>query len=80
LAGSLNSKSGLSKIFCKNFEKFDPFQDACFIDNEKIDVVANCPVRFTLKNRKFGTYKNEKISLPKYAAIYMICKGFASTA
>ena len=80
LAGSLNSKSGLSKLFCKNFEKFDPFQDACFIDDEKIDVVANCPVRFTLKNRKFGTYKNEKISLPKYAAIYMICKGFASTA
>jgi DNA primase small subunit len=79
LPGSLNSKSGMSKILCENLEKFDPFSDACFIDEEKTDVIANCPIQFTLKNKKFGPYRNEKITIPKYAAIYLICKGLANT-
>jgi DNA primase small subunit len=79
LPGSLNSKSGMSKIPCENLEKFDPFSDACFIDDEKTDIIANCPIQFTLKNKKFGPYRNEKITIPKYAAIYLICKGLANT-
>jgi len=79
LPGSLNSKSGMSKILCENLEKFDPYSDASFIDDEKIDVIANCPIQFTLKNKKFGPYRNEKITIPKYAAIYLICKGLAYT-
>ncbi len=79
LPGSLNSKSGMSKILCENLEKMNPFSDACFIDDEKTDIVANCPIEFTLKNKKFGPYRNEKITIPKYAAIYLICKGLANT-
>ncbi len=79
LPGSLNSKSGLSKILCENLEKINPFSDACFIDDEKTDIVANCPIEFTLKNKKFGPYNNEIITIPKYAAIYLICKGLANT-
>ena len=79
LPGSLNSKSGMSKILCENLEKLDPFSNACFIDDEKTDIVANCPINFTLKNKKFGPYRNEKIMIPKYAAIYLICKGLANT-
>jgi DNA primase small subunit len=78
LPGSLNSKSGMSKIPCEHIEKINPFVDACIIDDEKTDVLANCPFQFTLKNRKFGPYSNEKISIPKYAAIYLICKGLAN--
>jgi len=79
LPGSLNSKSGMSKILCENLEKMNPFSDACFIDDEKTDIVANCPIQFSLKNKKFGPYNNEKITIPKYAAIYLICKGLANT-
>jgi len=79
LPGSLNSKSGMSKILCENLEKLDPFSEACFIDDEKTEVLANCPIQFTLKNKKFGPYRNEKTTLPKYAAIYLICKGLANT-
>ena len=78
LPGSLNSKSGMSKIPCEHIEKINPFVDACIIDDEKTDILANCPFQFTLKNRKFGPYSNEKISIPKYAAIYLICKGLAN--
>ncbi len=79
LPGSLNSKSGMSKILCENIEKLDPFSDACFIDDEKINIIANCPIQFTLKKKKFGPYRNEKITIPKYAAIYLICKGLANS-
>jgi DNA primase small subunit len=78
LPGTLNSKSGMSKIPCEHIEKINPFVDACIIDDEKTDVLANCPIQFTLKNRKFGPYSKEKISIPKYAAIYLICKGLAN--
>ena len=77
LGGSLNSKSGLSKVMCKDLENFDPFSDACLIDDEKVEVIANCPVSFKLKNKKYGPYEKEKITVPKYAAVYMICKGIA---
>jgi len=79
LRGSLNSKNGMSKILCENLEKMNPISDACFIDDEKTDIVANCPIEFTLKNKKFGPYRNEKVTIPKYAAIYLICKGLANT-
>ena len=78
LSGSINSKSGLSKILCNDLEKFNPYQDACFIDSEKINIIANCPIKFSLKNQNFGPYNNEEIEIPKFAGIYMICKGLAN--
>jgi len=77
LGGSINSKSGLSKIPCKNLESFNPFSDACLLGDEKVDVLANYPISFKLKNKKYGPYVNETISVPKHAAVYMICKGLA---
>jgi DNA primase small subunit len=77
LEGSLNSKSGLSKILCKDLENFDPFSDACLLGDENVEIIANCPISFKLKNKKYGPYEKEKITVPKYAAVYMICKGFA---
>lgn len=80
LGGSINSKSGLSKVLCKDLESFDPFSDACLLDDKKVEVLANCPFSFKLKNQKYGPYLNETISIPKYAAVYMICKGIADIA
>jgi len=78
LPGSLNSKSGLTKILCKDISKFDPYNDASFLDDKSVEVLANCPIEFKLKNKKFGPYKDEKITIPTYAAVYMICKKLAS--
>ena len=79
LEGSLNSKSGLVKLACKNIEKFNPYTDACLIDDKVVEISASSPIEFRLKNSKFGPYTNEKISVPKYAAVYMMCKGMASS-
>jgi len=80
LEGSLNSKSGLAKLACENIERFDPYTETCLIDDSSVEVSANFPIEFRLKNRKFGPYTNEKVSVPKYAAVYMLCKGIASLA
>jgi len=80
LPGSINSKSGLTKLYCENLEKFDPYKMACFIDDEPIEITANTPIKFVLKNKEFGPYENEKIELPSFVAVYMICKGIGTLA
>ncbi|NDB33548.1 MAG: DNA primase [Nitrososphaeria archaeon] len=78
MGGTINSKSGLTKMLCTDIAKFNPGMDACFIDDDQVTVLADCPVSFKLKNKKFGPYKKEQVSVPKYAAVYMICKGCAT--
>ena len=80
LPGSINSKSGLTKIFCKDLTRFDPYNDASFLTDDSIEIFANSPIEFRLKNKKFGPYTNEKITIPTYAAVYMICKKLATIA
>lgn len=78
LPGSINSKSGLAKIRCEDPAGFDPYTSASLLDDDMAEVQADCPTQFRLRNKKFGPYSNEKVSMPTYAAAYMICKGVAS--
>lgn len=78
LPGSLNSKSGLTKIFCDNLLKFDPYTEALFLPEDSVEITANCPIEIKLKQRKFGPYFNEKVTVPTYLAVYMICKKLAN--
>jgi len=80
LPGSINSKSGLTKILCKDLTKFDPYTEASFLGDDMIEVLANSPIEFKLKNKKFGPYINEKVAVPTFAAVYMICKKLAKIA
>ncbi|MCV0410634.1 DNA primase small subunit domain-containing protein [Nitrosopumilus sp.] len=80
LPGSINSKSGLTKILCKDLTKFDPYNEASFLSDDMVEVFANSPIEFKLKNKKFGPYNNEKVTVPTFAAVYMICKKLARIA
>ena len=80
LPGSINSKSGLTKLYCKDLTKFDPYVEASFLNDNSVEVIANCPIEFKLKNKKFGPYINEKVTIPTFAAAYMICKKLATIA
>ena len=80
LPGSINSKSGLTKLRCKDLTQFDPYDEAAFLNHDPIEVFANCPLEFRLKNKKFGPFINEKVTVPAYAAAYMICKKLATIA
>ncbi len=82
LPGSLNSKSGLSKIRCDidDMSNFNPFTDASLLSDDTVEVVASTPIAFKLQNKTFGPYDDEQITVPTYAAVYMACKKMAKIA
>ncbi|HEY7079420.1 MAG TPA: DNA primase small subunit domain-containing protein [Nitrososphaeraceae archaeon] len=78
-AGSLNGKSGLSKLRCRDLDHFDPLSEACLLNDNEVQVqVRPSNLKFQLKGRTF-TVSQKKVRLPTYAAVYLICKGLATT-
>ena len=76
MAGTLNSKSGLTKVLCKEIESFDPPRDACFLTDKEVNVNIKSPIKLKLKGQSFSL-KKQTTKLPAYAAIYLICKRLA---
>lgn len=77
LPGSINGKSGLAKVLVPKGSTFSPYKDACLLDSRKVTVKAECPHKFSLSGKRFGPYDQTEQSVELYAAVYMICKGFA---
>ena len=77
LQGTLNSKSGLTKVLCNDIENFDPFTIACVLSDEEVNIHVRYSPRFRLKENSFGPFKDQNVKLPTYAAVYLICKGLA---
>ena len=63
----------------ESLKKSNEFRVVGFIDDDETEVAANCPIEFSLKKKKFGPFNNEQVSVPKFAAVYMMCKGIASS-
>mgnify|MGYP001773206025 CR=1 FL=1 len=80
LAGTLNSKSSLAKIICTDLNSFNPFNDACFIDDREVYAYIIKAPKFTLKGNTFGPFIEEYAKIPLYAFCYLACKGLASVA
>lgn len=77
LQGTLNSKSGLAKAPCPDIDNCDPFTSACVITDEEVGVRVRRSPKFRLNENSFGPFKDQVVKLPKYAAVYLICKGLA---
>jgi DNA primase small subunit len=76
MPGTLNSKSGLSKMKCIDLASFKPLNEACLLSDGELKVEMKTPVRIKLKDQAFKI--NESLtSLPAYAAIYLVCKKLA---
>jgi DNA primase small subunit len=79
LGGTLNGKSGLTKVLCSDLGSFDPLADGCLLGDKDVDVSLTVPhIKLRLKGRVFDL-ANQKATLPLYAAVYLICKGLART-
>jgi DNA primase small subunit len=76
MAGTLNSKSGLTKMRCKEIESFDPLSDACLLMDKEVNVKVKVPVKLKLKGQSFNL-KKQTARLPCYTAVYLICKRLA---
>ena len=80
MVGSLNSKSGLSKIICNNLDNFDPMTDSCFFDDDKnIDISLNIPLKFSIKGKKYHLDKSIS-TVPVSVAVFLISKKLANIA
>lgn len=77
MQGTLNSKSGLMKAPCNAIDTFDPLTNACVLTDEEVLVNVRYSPKFRLKERFFGPFNDQKVKLPTYAAVYLICKGLA---
>lgn len=75
LAGTLNGKSAMPKTLC-DIESFG-MDSVRMLTGDDTVVRANCPISFRLGGTEFGPYNNEYVTVPAYAAAYMICKGLA---
>ncbi len=76
MPGTINSKSGLSKVKSRDLYSFDPFVDACLLGDDMISVRVKTPVKLKLKRNSFNISK-EVAEIPAYAAVYLMCKGLA---
>jgi DNA primase small subunit len=76
MPGTINSKSGLSKVKSRDLCSFDPFVDACVLGDGMTSVRLKTPVKLKLKRNSFNISK-EVAEIPAYAAVYLMCKGLA---
>ncbi len=77
LVNTLSSKSGLAKVRIDAIDEFNPFNDACLLDDEMVRVHVYKAPKFRLRENSFGPYKDVVVDMPLYAAVYLICKGLA---
>jgi DNA primase small subunit len=78
MVGSLNGKSGLSKIVCYDLNKFDPMNDSCFFENDRnIDISLNIPLIFNIKGKKYTLDKSIS-TVPVSVAVFLISKRLAN--
>jgi DNA primase small subunit len=80
MPGSINSKSGLTKLRCNDLESCDPLNDACLLGSTEVKVnlkiARSSRLDFTLKGKLFKL-KESQLELPLFAAVYLCCKGLA---
>jgi len=80
MPGSLNGKSGLSKVRAGP-SPAGIYAESCLLADRPVEVLAECPHRFSVgRRRSLGPYSRERATVPLYAAVYMVCKGVATAA
>jgi len=78
MPGSINSKSGLSKVRCDNLDSFDPFSDASlFEDDANVDIDVKTNLEFRFKRKKY-TLDKCSTTVPRSVGIYLILKNLAN--
>jgi len=78
LSGTLNGRTGLKVVNASmaDLERFDPFKEAVALVGEDTVYIKEAP-QFRLGEEVFGPYQKEKRTLPRAAAILLVCKGKA---
>jgi DNA primase small subunit len=77
LPGTLNGKSGLTKILCGDLNSFDPFNESCQLSSREVTVKITLPkLKLRLKGERFNLTE-ELVRVPMFMGVYLISKGLA---
>lgn len=77
MPGTLHGETGFIKKEITKIESFCPLVDAIAFTQEPVKVHVHYAPKFELKEQVFGPYKNQEITLPEMAAVFLICIGLA---
>lgn len=80
LAGTLHGNTGMAKTKVGSFESFDPQTDPVVLSAEQASISTSFCPRFSINGRVFGPFKSETVSLPTYAAVSILTRGFGEVA
>jgi DNA primase small subunit len=80
LAGTLHGNTGMAKTKVGSFEAFDPENDPVVITAAKANVRVSYYPKFTMKGETFGPYASQTVSIPSYAAVPILTRGFGEVA
>ncbi len=81
LPGTIHGDTGLVAkgiMPLKGLESFDPMSEAVVFDDSRMTVMVHDAPRFAMNGCDFGPYRDERVSLPAYAGLYLVLKGFAT--
>ena len=79
MPGSLHGKTGfiVKRIDLEELTTFDPLSDALFFGEEPLEVEFLRPLRLRIGDITLDV-KEERISIPEYAAVFACARGFAT--
>jgi len=80
MPGTLHGNSGMLKMRVDSLQSFDPQAQPVVLGEEPVKVKVNYAPEFYLKGRKFGPYDSVSVSLPTYAAVFLVARGLGGVA
>ncbi|HYB75363.1 MAG TPA: hypothetical protein VEC08_00240, partial [Nitrososphaerales archaeon] len=74
---TLHGNTGMLKMRVSLPKEFDPTNDPVVLSDERVKINVSFYPRFSMKGQTFGPYRSELVSVPIYAAIGILTRGFA---
>jgi DNA primase small subunit len=80
MPGTLHGSSGMLKMRVHSLEDFDPQTHPVVLGEETVTIQVNYAPEFYLKGKRFGPYDSTPVSLPTYAAVFLLARGLGGVA
>lgn len=80
LAGTLHGNTGMCKMRVDSVDSFDPEVDPVVLNAEPVKVDVTFYPKFSINGNSFGPFKSTLASLPAYAAVSILTRGFGEVA
>jgi DNA primase small subunit len=80
LAGTLHGNTGMSKMRVASLDSFDAARDPVVLGSEPVKVGVSYFPRFSLGGNQYGPFKEETVTMPTYAAVTILTRGFGEVA